>query len=186
MKKIEEKYPVQEKTYQALKNLILVSSEMQEKMLKPKIYHTNKLKFFNEFCTISLKTARRGGHSTASAKVGYEFFNDVLFLSPNYNMGQNLMRLFADSVNKSGERIYSSTRNAIKVKEHDDKFSTYKFESYENFGRNSDLEYRTKGWSFEAIIVDPAFGMKKKQKKALEELSLRNGIMDKRFLIYVG
>jgi hypothetical protein len=197
MKKIKEDCPIQEKTYQALKNLVLVSSEMQEEMLKNKIYHANQLDFLNEFCTIDLRTSRRGGHSTASARVGYEFFNNVLFLSPNHMMGQNLMRHFADSVNESGERIYSSTRNEITVKEsNSNKFSTYKFQGYEGFaekdrskgfGGNTSLECKIKGWQFEAIIVDPAFGMKRKQKRALSELFVtRTAYVDKRFLIYVG
>jgi hypothetical protein len=188
MKKIKEE----------LKNLILVSSEMQGDGSIKTSYGYKALDFLNEVCTINLKTARRGGHSTASAKVGYEFFNNVLFLSPNYNMGQNLMRCFADSVNESGDRIYSSTRNEIKIKDpdNDNKLSTYKFESYEGFaekdrskgfGGNTSLECKIKGWQFEAVIVDPAFGMKKKQNRALAELFVtRAAYVDKRFLIYVG
>jgi hypothetical protein len=194
MKKIKEEYSIQEKTYQALKNLILVSNEMQGENKVKAPYGYDRVAYLNEICTINLKTARRGGHSTAAAKVGYEFFNNVLFLSPNYSMAGNLMRTFGENLN--GERVYQETQNEIKVKDSNNcNISTYKFESFDGFGEEDrskgfgghvGLECKLKGCQFEAIIVDPAFGMKKKQKKILSEFFLRTACIDKRFLIYVG
>lgn len=85
-------------TYNALKYLIDNSYYAQLAFPKNNLHLTNSLDFdkgyFNEFCTVRMCTARRSGHTTALCRVAKEYFDKVIFLSPNLDMSKKLWSHF--------------------------------------------------------------------------------------------
>lgn len=102
----------------------------------------------DQYCTITMGTARRAGHTTALVKTAKEFFSKPLFVTPNEVMLRNITSVIDDLGLKEG------------LKE-------AKFKTAEQIKRNY-----ARGVDCDAILVDCAFGVSAGQRKAIEEHAL--------------
>jgi hypothetical protein len=176
-------------TYNALKNLIFASSEIQSEDHAPNLLERSVKGYINEYCTINIKTARRGGHTTSSLRVAFELFPSVAFFSINSQMADRMAGIMDAIVSESeDELVHSRTRNMIATaSKYDNKIiSRYFFYGLDN-RENMNIVSMATGYELDAIIVDPAFDVSDSKRDAFVQLLSEKSLSkDYRFLIYVG
>ena len=106
--------------------------------------------YLNEFCTVRMCTARRSGHTTAMCKLANEYFDKVIFLSPNQEMSYRLFD-YCDSLHSSSIEKSSRHKDEIVTKT-----GTYLFGSH-----NSLNNFR--GMECEAVFIDGTFWLNAKK-----------------------
>lgn len=108
-----------------------------------------------EYCTVRMCTARGSGHSWAAYKVAYEYFNSVLFLSPNLQMRDRTKARF---VNLNKDEIDASKTQTSAFC---DLFKTIDGSSYyfSDYGFMHVPQHNFRGINLDAVIVDGTFGL---------------------------
>jgi len=101
--------------------------------------------YLDQYCTITMGTSRRAGHTTALVKAAKGFFSKPLFVTPNEGMLQNIKDVVDD----------------LGLKED---MKEAKFVSAEQIKRSY-----ARGIDCDAILVDMAFGLSSGQREAIRE-----------------
>lgn len=136
-------------TYTALKCLIDNCYYSQLIMPSSRPTHTEDslgcdLGYLNEFCTVRMCSSRGSGHTTSMCKLAKEYFDKVIFLSPNHDMSERLNDCFQ---NLHSSRIEKSSR-------HKDEIVTQS--GHYLFGSHNSLN-NFRGMDCEAVFIDGTF-----------------------------
>ena len=140
---------IYQNTYNALKGLIDNSLLTQ---LTYDNHCCDDLSYHKEFCTVKMCGPRRSGRTTAMCNLAYEYFDKVIFLSPNYDMTERLSINFTNIL--KGERYAAVTRHT--------KFEIETTTGYYIFGSQNSIDIlKVKESGFEAVFMDETFNMTK-------------------------
>lgn len=134
------------RTYKALRHLWKNSKEMQELELVKQFRCQDSIAHAKEYCTISLKTARRSGHTTAIAKfITRHRDMDWLVIAPNLKTSERIRSVLCEKYghNKVG-KVTLLEINFIDNK-------TTRFSSIGSYEKD------LRGTELDGIIVDCAF-----------------------------
>ena len=141
---------VKENAYEALQKLVENSYYGQ---LAPRDFSRGP-GFLEEFCTVKMASARGTGHSYSAVKLGMDYFNSALFISPKIDMSRRLMGNFAECYKEANYKIVTEDPYWDKVKLNVRRIETqtgnYYFEAADTF------DSFARGIKTEAIIVDVA------------------------------
>jgi len=97
--------------------------------------------YFDDFCTINLKTSRRSGHTTSMIWVAQEMFSDPLFVGVNKSIASNIV----DSLVRVCEMSKRDARDMV-----------FKI---------SDFDRRGRGRKYDAVFVDCASLLNEKDRE---------------------
>lgn len=145
---------IYQNTYEALKRLVDNSYYSQ----LTHIDHNDEKSHLKEFCTIRMCTARQSGHTTAMCKIAKEYFDKVIFISPQYDMAERLNLIFCNMVYEQSQRNISECPEFTKVTKNE--ISTKN--GYYFFGSQNSLDI-FRGREVEAVFIDGSFAITSKK-----------------------
>lgn len=141
---------IYQNTYEALKRLIDNSYYSQ----LTHINHNDEKSYLKEFCTVRMCTSRQSGHTTAMCKIAKEYFDKVMFISPQYDMAERLNKCFQTIIYTQSQKSISENSEFTKVTKNE----ICTKNGYYFFGSQNSLEV-FKGREAEAVFIDGSFAL---------------------------